>query len=167
MNLEFQHFIETNKINGRYFLKKKYLLHNILCKIAHPYRIWDWVEHILFCCFHVFIVFSNFSCVSQHSTKRFIYYKEHSNMQEQKSKGKKQPQKNPNLPKKNCSHKKGGKTKMEEITYKGESGIFMTHKERNNLFSLIKKQSNLVKQALQKSEETIRECKNELDKRNR
>ena len=56
---------------------------------------------------------------------------------------------------------------MEEITYKGESGIFMTHKERNNLFSLIKKQSNLVKQALQKSEETIRECKNEQDKRNR
>jgi hypothetical protein len=59
--------------------------------------------------------------------------------------------------------KKGGK-QMEEITYKGEHGIFMTHEERNDLFSLIKKQSNLVKQAMQKSEETIRECKNELAK---
>lgn len=53
---------------------------------------------------------------------------------------------------------------MEEITYKGEHGIFMTHEERNDLFSLIKKQSNLVKQAMQKSEETIRVCKNELAK---
>lgn len=59
--------------------------------------------------------------------------------------------------------KKGGK-QMEEITYKGEHGIFMTHEERNDLFSLIKKQSTLVKQAMQKSEETIRECKNELAK---
>lgn len=59
--------------------------------------------------------------------------------------------------------KKGGK-QMEEITYKGEHGIFMTHEERNDLFSLIKKQSNLVKQAMQKSEEIIRECKNELAK---
>lgn len=64
---------------------------------------------------------------------------------------------------KNCSQKKGGK-QMEEITYKGEHGIFMTHEERNDLFSLIKKQSDLVKQAMQKSEETIRECKNELAK---
>ena len=59
--------------------------------------------------------------------------------------------------------KKGGK-QMEEITYKGEHGIFMTHEERNDLFSLIKKQSDLVKQAMQKSEETIRVCKNELAK---
>lgn len=72
MNFEFQHFIETNKINGRYFLKKKYLLHNILCKIAHPYRIWDWVEHILFCCFHVFIVFSNF-CVFHNTRPKDLY----------------------------------------------------------------------------------------------
>lgn len=53
---------------------------------------------------------------------------------------------------------------MEEITYKGEHRIFMTHEERNDLFSLIKKQSNLVKQAMQKSEEITRECKNELAK---
>lgn len=59
--------------------------------------------------------------------------------------------------------KKGGK-QMEEITYKGEHRIFMTHEERNDLFSLIKKQSNLVKQAMQKSEEITRECKNELAK---
>ena len=52
---------------------------------------------------------------------------------------------------------------MEEITYKGEHGIFMTHKERNDLLSLIKKQSDLAKQAMQNSE-TIRECKNELAK---
>lgn len=53
---------------------------------------------------------------------------------------------------------------MEEITYKVEHGIFMTHEERNDLFSLIKKQSDLAKQAMQKSEETIRVCKNELAK---
>ena len=100
-------------------------------------------------------------CVSQHTTKRFIYYKEHSNIQEQKSKGKNNHKKISQN--KKLFPKKGGK-QMEEITYKGEHGIFMTHEERNDLFSLIKKQSDLVKQAMQKSEETIRECKNELAK---
>lgn len=59
--------------------------------------------------------------------------------------------------------KKGGK-QMEEITYKGEHGIFMTHEERNDLFSLIKKTIQLSKTSNAKSEETIRECKNELAK---
>ena len=53
---------------------------------------------------------------------------------------------------------------MEEITYKGEHGIFMTHEERNDLFSLIKKTIQLSKTSNAKSEETIRECKNELAK---
>lgn len=37
---------------------------------------------------------------------------------------------------------------MEEITYKGESGIFLTHQEKNKLFELVTKQSQLAKEAI-------------------
>jgi hypothetical protein len=39
--------------------------------------------------------------------------------------------------------------KMEEITYKGEQGIFLTHQEKNKLLTLVNKQSKLAKEAIQ------------------